>query len=43
MTFNQSFSFEAVKESVSAVKVQLEEKLDDIFRQEVVKISVAGG
>ncbi|XP_031437755.2 tripartite motif-containing protein 29-like [Clupea harengus] len=39
MTFNQSFSFEAVKESVSGVKVQL----DDIFRQEVVKISAAGG
>ncbi|XP_042563165.1 tripartite motif-containing protein 16-like [Clupea harengus] len=37
MTFNQSFSFEAVKESVSGVKVQL----DDIFRQEVVKISAA--
>ncbi|XP_042565832.1 tripartite motif-containing protein 16-like [Clupea harengus] len=41
MTFNQSFSFEAVKESVSGVKVQLEKKLDDIFRQEVVKISAA--
>ncbi|XP_031426911.1 tripartite motif-containing protein 16-like [Clupea harengus] len=37
MTFNQSFSFEAVKESVSGVKVQLE----DIFRQEVVRISAA--
>ncbi|XP_042565829.1 tripartite motif-containing protein 16-like [Clupea harengus] len=37
MTFNQSFSFEAVKESVSGVKVQL----DDIFRQEVVRISAA--
>ncbi|XP_042565833.1 tripartite motif-containing protein 16-like [Clupea harengus] len=31
------FSFEAVKESASGVKVQL----DDIFRQEVVKISAA--
>ncbi|XP_042560247.1 tripartite motif-containing protein 16-like [Clupea harengus] len=41
MTFNQSFSFEAVKESVSGVKVQLEKKLDDIFRQEVVRISAA--
>ncbi|XP_031437741.1 tripartite motif-containing protein 16-like [Clupea harengus] len=37
MTFSQSFSFEAVKESVSGVKVQL----DDIFRQEVVRISAA--
>ncbi|XP_041947933.1 LOW QUALITY PROTEIN: tripartite motif-containing protein 16-like [Alosa sapidissima] len=42
VTFNQSFSFEAVKESVSAVKVQLEEKLDGIFKQEVAKISAAG-
>ncbi|XP_076126936.1 E3 ubiquitin-protein ligase TRIM47-like isoform X2 [Alosa pseudoharengus] len=39
ITFSQSFSFEAVKESVSAVKVQLEEKLDGIFKQEVAKIS----
>ncbi|XP_076130705.1 tripartite motif-containing protein 16-like [Alosa pseudoharengus] len=41
VTFNQSFYFEAVKESVSAVKVQLEEKLDGIFKQEVAKISAA--
>ncbi|XP_062391968.1 E3 ubiquitin/ISG15 ligase TRIM25-like [Sardina pilchardus] len=41
MIINQSFSFEAVKESVSAVKVQLEEKLDGIFKQEVAKISAA--
>ncbi|XP_062399505.1 tripartite motif-containing protein 16-like [Sardina pilchardus] len=41
MTFNQSVSFEAVKESVSAVKVQLEEKLEGIFKQEVAKISAA--
>ncbi|XP_041948545.1 tripartite motif-containing protein 16-like [Alosa sapidissima] len=41
VTFNQSFSFEVVKESVSAVKVQLEEKLDGIFKQEVAKISAA--
>ncbi|XP_076126957.1 tripartite motif-containing protein 16-like [Alosa pseudoharengus] len=41
MTINQSFSFEAVKESVSAVKVQLEEKLGGIFKQEVAKISAA--
>ncbi|XP_076126943.1 tripartite motif-containing protein 16-like [Alosa pseudoharengus] len=39
ITFSQSFSFEAVKESVSAVKVQLEEKLEAIFKQEVAKIS----
>ncbi|XP_048099924.1 tripartite motif-containing protein 16-like isoform X2 [Alosa alosa] len=41
LTFNQSFSFEAVKETISAVKVQLEEKLDGIFKQEVAKISAA--
>ncbi|XP_076123377.1 tripartite motif-containing protein 16-like [Alosa pseudoharengus] len=41
MTINPSVSFEAVKESVSAVKVQLEEKLDGIFKQEVAKISAA--
>ncbi|XP_076125987.1 tripartite motif-containing protein 16-like [Alosa pseudoharengus] len=41
MTINPSVSFEAVKESVSAVKVQLEEKLDGIFKQEVAKISTA--
>ena len=41
MTFNQSFSFKAVKESVSGV--QLEEKLDEIFRQEVIRISASGG
>ena len=42
MTFSQSFSFEPVKESVSALKIQLEEKLDSIFKQEIVKISAAG-
>ncbi|KAL2092700.1 hypothetical protein ACEWY4_012498 [Coilia grayii] len=41
-TFSQSFSFEPVKESVSALKMQLEEKLDSIFKQEIVKISAAG-
>ncbi|KAG5281458.1 hypothetical protein AALO_G00072440 [Alosa alosa] len=41
MTSNQSFSFKAVKESVSAVKKQLKEKLDGIFKQEVAKISAA--
>lgn len=43
MPFSQSFSFEALKQSVSALKMQLEEKLDDIIMQEVVKISAAGG
>ncbi|XP_076126876.1 tripartite motif-containing protein 16-like [Alosa pseudoharengus] len=41
MTINPSVSFEAVKESVSAVKVQLEEKLGGIFKQEVANISAA--
>ncbi|XP_076126890.1 E3 ubiquitin/ISG15 ligase TRIM25-like [Alosa pseudoharengus] len=41
MSFSQSFSFETVKESVSAVKMQLEEKLEGIFKQEVAKISAA--
>ncbi|XP_076126954.1 tripartite motif-containing protein 16-like protein [Alosa pseudoharengus] len=41
MTINPSVSFEAVKESVSAVKEQLEEKLGGIFKQEVAKISAA--
>ncbi|KAL2092721.1 hypothetical protein ACEWY4_012519 [Coilia grayii] len=40
-TFSQSFFFEPVKESVSALKMQLEEKLDSIFKQEIVKISAA--
>ncbi|KAL2092768.1 hypothetical protein ACEWY4_012566 [Coilia grayii] len=43
MTFSQSFSFEPVKESVSALKMQLEEKLHSIFKQEIVKISAAVG
>ncbi|XP_048099473.1 E3 ubiquitin-protein ligase TRIM47-like isoform X1 [Alosa alosa] len=37
MTFSESFSFEAVKKSVSAVKVQL----DGIFKQGAAKISAA--
>ncbi|XP_076126945.1 tripartite motif-containing protein 16-like [Alosa pseudoharengus] len=41
MTFNPSVSFDAVKESVSEVKVQLDEKLGGIFKQEVAKISAA--
>ncbi|XP_076126951.1 tripartite motif-containing protein 16-like [Alosa pseudoharengus] len=40
-TINPIVSFEAVKESVSAVKKQLEEKLGGIFKQEVAKISAA--
>ncbi|XP_063050727.1 tripartite motif-containing protein 16-like [Engraulis encrasicolus] len=41
VTFSQSFSLEPLKKSVSALKTQLEEKLDSIFQQEVVKISAA--
>ncbi|KAL2086682.1 hypothetical protein ACEWY4_017741 [Coilia grayii] len=42
MNFSQSNpSFEPVKKSVSALKVQLEKKLDLIFKQEAVKISAA--
>ncbi|XP_076125674.1 tripartite motif-containing protein 16-like [Alosa pseudoharengus] len=41
MSFSQSFSFEAVKESLSEVKVQLEEKLEGIFKQEEAKIYAA--
>ncbi|XP_076126747.1 E3 ubiquitin-protein ligase TRIM16-like [Alosa pseudoharengus] len=37
MTFSESFSFEAVKKSVSALKVQL----NGMFKQEVTKISAA--
>ncbi|XP_063049669.1 E3 ubiquitin-protein ligase TRIM47-like [Engraulis encrasicolus] len=40
-TFSQSHFFEPLKESVSAMKMQLEEKLDSIFKQEIVKISAA--
>ncbi|XP_063052878.1 tripartite motif-containing protein 16-like isoform X2 [Engraulis encrasicolus] len=38
---NSILSFEPVKTSVSALKTQLEEKLDFIFKQETVKISEA--
>ncbi|XP_063050753.1 tripartite motif-containing protein 16-like [Engraulis encrasicolus] len=41
VTFSQSFSLEPLKKSVSALKMQLEEKLDSIFQQEIVKISAA--
>ncbi|XP_063050731.1 tripartite motif-containing protein 16-like [Engraulis encrasicolus] len=42
VTFSQSFSLEPLKESVSALKMQFEEKLDSVFKQEIVKISAAG-
>lgn len=42
MTFNQNISSEAVRESVSALKAQLQKQLDGVFKQEVVKISAAG-
>ncbi|XP_063050324.1 tripartite motif-containing protein 16-like isoform X2 [Engraulis encrasicolus] len=41
VTFSQSFSLEPLKESVSALKMQLEEKLDSVFKQEIVRISAA--
>ncbi|XP_063050730.1 tripartite motif-containing protein 16-like [Engraulis encrasicolus] len=41
VTVSQSFSLEPLKKSVSALKMQLEEKLNSIFQQEVVKISAA--
>ncbi|XP_063049864.1 tripartite motif-containing protein 16-like [Engraulis encrasicolus] len=41
VTVSQSFSLEPLKESVSALKMQLEEKLDSVFKQEIVKISAA--
>ncbi|XP_063050255.1 E3 ubiquitin-protein ligase TRIM47-like [Engraulis encrasicolus] len=39
---NSNLSFEPVKTSVSALKTQLEEKLDSIFKQEVLTVSAAG-
>ncbi|XP_063051943.1 E3 ubiquitin-protein ligase TRIM47-like [Engraulis encrasicolus] len=42
VTVSQSFSLEPLKESVSALKTQLEEKLESVFKQEIVKISAAG-
>ncbi|XP_063049612.1 uncharacterized protein LOC134444074 [Engraulis encrasicolus] len=41
VTFSQSFSLEPLKKSVSALKMQLEEKLQSVFKQEIVKISAA--
>ncbi|XP_063050682.1 tripartite motif-containing protein 16-like, partial [Engraulis encrasicolus] len=41
VTFSQSFSLEPLKKSVSALKMQLEEKLNSVFKQEIVKISAA--
>ncbi|XP_063051958.1 tripartite motif-containing protein 29-like [Engraulis encrasicolus] len=38
-TFRQSHFFEPLKESVSALKMQLKEKLESVFKQEKVKIS----
>ncbi|XP_063051888.1 tripartite motif-containing protein 16-like [Engraulis encrasicolus] len=40
-TFSQNRFFEPVQKSVSALKMQLNEKLDSIFKQELVKISAA--
>ncbi|XP_063048428.1 E3 ubiquitin/ISG15 ligase TRIM25-like [Engraulis encrasicolus] len=40
-TFSQSQFFKPLKDSVSALKMQLEEKLDSIFKREIVKISAA--
>ncbi|XP_063075039.1 tripartite motif-containing protein 16-like [Engraulis encrasicolus] len=41
VTFSQNFSLEPLKKSVSALKMQLEEKLESVFKQEIVKISAA--
>ncbi|XP_063051947.1 E3 ubiquitin-protein ligase TRIM47-like [Engraulis encrasicolus] len=40
-TFSQSHFFEPLKESVSALKMQLVEKIESVFKQEIVKISAA--
>ncbi|XP_063048427.1 tripartite motif-containing protein 29-like [Engraulis encrasicolus] len=40
-TFSQRHLFEPLKESVSALKMQLEETLDSFLEQEIVKISAA--
>ncbi|XP_063060770.1 uncharacterized protein LOC134453954 [Engraulis encrasicolus] len=40
VTFSQ-MSLEPLKKSVSALKMQLEEKLQSVFKQEIVKISAA--
>ncbi|XP_063051953.1 E3 ubiquitin/ISG15 ligase TRIM25-like [Engraulis encrasicolus] len=41
VTFSQNFSLEPLKKSVTALKMQLEEKLESVFKQEIVKISAA--
>ncbi|XP_063049305.1 tripartite motif-containing protein 16-like [Engraulis encrasicolus] len=41
VTVSQGFSLEPLKKSVSALKMQLEEKLDSVFKEEIVKISAA--
>lgn len=41
MTFNQNIS-EEVKKSVSSLKTQLEEELEGIFNEKIIKMSEAG-
>ncbi|XP_063051949.1 tripartite motif-containing protein 16-like [Engraulis encrasicolus] len=41
VTHSKSFSLEPLKESVSALKTQLEETLESVFKQEIAKISAA--
>ncbi|XP_063050354.1 tripartite motif-containing protein 16-like [Engraulis encrasicolus] len=41
VTLSQNFSLEPLKKSVTALKMQLEEKLESVFKQEIVKISAA--
>ncbi|XP_063050757.1 tripartite motif-containing protein 16-like [Engraulis encrasicolus] len=41
VTFSQNFSLDPLKKSVSAMKMQLEEKLDSVIKQEKAKISAA--
>ncbi|XP_063049312.1 tripartite motif-containing protein 16-like [Engraulis encrasicolus] len=41
VTFSQNLSLEPLKKSVSALKMQLEEKLNSVFKEEIVKISSA--
>ncbi|XP_063049310.1 tripartite motif-containing protein 16-like [Engraulis encrasicolus] len=39
VTVSQGFSLEPLKKSVSALKMQLEKKMNSVFKQEIVKIS----
>ncbi|XP_063051956.1 E3 ubiquitin/ISG15 ligase TRIM25-like [Engraulis encrasicolus] len=41
VTCSKSFSLEPLKKSVSALKMELEEKLQSVFKEEIVKISAA--